>query len=73
MWCITGGQPFGRYAKGGRGGKVCEVTTLADGGAGNLRDALGKSGAKTIVFRVSGTIDLKSALSVKFQHDLVAL
>lgn len=44
--------------KGGEGGKVIEVTTLNPTGAGSLSEALGAQGARTIVFRVGGTIDL---------------
>lgn len=51
-------EGFGKYASGGRGGKVVEVTTLADTGEGSLRWALTEAGREnaTIVFRVSGII-----------------
>lgn len=58
-------EGYGRYATGGRGGKVVEVTTLDDDGtdalAGSFRWALKqhKGSPITIVFGVSGTIDLK--------------
>lgn len=53
-------EGFGKYASGGRGGKVVEVTTLADTGEGSLRWALTEAGREnaTIVFRVSGIIDI---------------
>ena len=53
-------EGFGKYASGGRGGKVVEVTTLADSGVGSLRWALTEAGREnaTIVFRVSGVIDI---------------
>jgi pectate lyase len=53
-------EGFGKYASGGRGGKVVEVTTLADSGEGSLRWALTEAGKEdaTIVFRVSGIIDI---------------
>jgi pectate lyase len=47
----------GAYARGGRGGKVYEVTTLTNSGPGSLVDAMSQ-GNRTIVFRISGTIDL---------------
>lgn len=46
-------EGFGRNASGGRGGEVYKVTTLADSGAGSLREGLSKAG-RTILFEVSG-------------------
>jgi len=57
-------EGFGAAAVGGRGGRVIEVTNLDDAGPGSLRAAMEASGPRVVVFRVSGTITLKSAIRV---------
>ncbi|MGJ8685711.1 MAG: Ig-like domain-containing protein [Nonlabens sp.] len=58
-------EGFGKFATGGRGGKIIEVTNLNDSGNGSLRAALGESGSRTIIFKVAGTIECSSYLQIK--------
>lgn len=55
---------FGGDVTGGAGGPVVRVTTLADSGAGSLREAVTRQGPAWIRFDVSGVIALESTLEV---------
>jgi len=58
-------EGFGAHTIGGRGGKILEVTTLADAGPGSLRAAIETPGPRTIIFRTGGIILLKSPLAIR--------
>lgn len=62
---FPGAEGAGRYALGGRGGRVLRVTHTGDSGPGSLRAAVEAEGARTIVFDTGGVIRLESPLVIR--------
>ncbi len=70
---FPGAEGFGAYSEGGRGGDVYYVTNVNDSGAGSLRYGIDSaSGPRTIVFAVSGVIQLESDLEVDQDYITIA-
>ena len=74
---FPGAEGYGRYAIGGRGGSVYHVTSLDDDvnnpQPGTFRYGITRvSGPRTIVFDVSGTIELKSRLTCSDPYVTIA-
>lgn len=65
-------EGYGKYTVGGRGGTVYEVINLNDHGPGSLREGIEAKGPRTIVFRVSGTIDLEKPLTIRNPYITIA-
>jgi hypothetical protein len=69
---FPGAEGFGMHAVGGRGGVVYEVTNLNEDGPGSLRAACEATGPRTVVFRVSGTIQLTRRLNINNPYITIA-
>ena len=65
-------EGVGAWSKGGRGGKIVFVTNLNDSGPGSLRAALDARHPRIVVFRVGGTIELKTHLDIRSPYITVA-
>jgi pectate lyase len=72
MPAFPGAEGFGANAVGGRYGRVIEVMTLADAGPGSLREALEAPGPRIVVFRIGGTIETQSPITVDDPYLTVA-
>jgi hypothetical protein len=69
---FPGAEGFGKYALGGRGGKVIAVTNLNDRGSGSFRAACSAEGPRIVVFCVSGTIPLESQIKIENPYITIA-
>ena len=68
---FPGAEGYGAVTRGGRGGRVIEVTSLADRGPGTFRAALEAEGPRTVVFRVAGLITIETP--VKIAHPFITV
>src|SRR5215472_1153332 len=62
---FPGAEGGAKFSFGGRGGKVCVVTNLADSGPGTLREACEAAGPRIVVFNVSGIIHLQKPIYIE--------
>jgi hypothetical protein len=69
---FPGAEGGGMYTLGGRGGKVIVVTSLADHGPGTFREACEAGGPRTVVFNVSGIIQLERPLDIYAPYITIA-
>ena len=72
---FPGAEGGGAESVGGRGGVICEVTTLQDlysAGSGSLRACIDMVGPRTVVFRVAGTIVLGNPLFITNPYITIA-
>lgn len=61
---FPGAEGFGAETRGGRGGKIIEVTNLDDSGPGSFRAACEAKGPRIVVFRTGGTIEVMSTIRI---------
>ncbi len=57
-------EGFGSKTRGVRGGKVIAVTNLNDDGTGSFRAAVTAKGLRIVIFKVSGTIEIKTRIPI---------
>ena len=69
---FPGAEGAGGLTPGGRGGRVIFVTNLQDSGPGSFRAAVEAAGPRTVLFRVSGRIELETPVEIHHPHLTIA-
>jgi pectate lyase len=69
---FPGAEGFGKESVGGRGGIVLEVTNLDNDGPGSFRTAVDADGPRIVIFRIAGTIELKTPIEIKKPYITIA-
>jgi pectate lyase len=69
---FPGAGGYGAQSVGGRGGRVIEVTNLNDTGPGSFRSAVTTPGRRIVVFRIGGTLELKSRIDIGHPYLTIA-
>ena len=70
---FPGAEGFGVYNQAGRGGTVYRVTHLGDrADQGSLRTACEASGPRTVIFEVSGTIEMTADINITNPYITIA-
>jgi hypothetical protein len=62
---FPGAEGYGAYSRGGTGGRTVYVDNLNDSGPGSLRAVVEAEGPRVAIFRVSGSIALRTPLSIR--------
>jgi len=69
---FPGAEGGGKFAFGGRGGRVIVVTNLNDDGPGSFRWACEQGGARVVVFNVAGIIRIKTPVIIRAPYITIA-